>query len=397
MKIKNSDVLILGGGLTGLCLASVLSNLDLQMILIDQHKITSKHHTKKDLRTVAISYGTKLFLEKHGIWNDLKKEVQPIETIKVLNRNIDSNILFDNLHNNDAMGYIIRHSIFKDKLIKRIRSCNNIKIYQNTTIKNLLQEENNVAVIIEEKIKILSKLLIASDGKNSFIQSFCNLTKHKINYDQSALVLNFQHSKNHNNTAYEIFLPNGPLATLPVKTNKKRIFTSSLIWSENKEFINHLQNLSKSFIKDVIEEKTFPYLGKIISIENIKVFNLNAHICQKFYDKRIVLVGDSAHSIHPIAGQGWNLGIRDVKYIYDLIKEHSQIGIDIGSKSILRKYNDARFTDVFSMLCITHGLNKIFSNKYIITNQLRSLGFSYINNNRKLTKQFVNYAMGINL
>lgn len=397
MKIKSSDVLILGGGLTGLCMASVLSNLDLQMVLIDQYKITSKHHAKKDLRTVAISYGTKLFLEKHGIWDDLKKDVQPIETIKVLNRNINSKILFDNLHNNDAMGYIIRHSIFKDKLIRRIRSSNNIKIYQNTKIKNLLQEENNVTVIIEEKIKILSKLLIASDGKNSFIQSFCNLPKYKINYDQSALVLNFQHSKNHNNTAYEIFLPNGPLATLPVKTNKKRIFTSSLIWSENKEFINHLQNLSKNFIKDVIEEKTFPYLGKIISIENIKVFKLDAHICQKFYDKRIALVGDSAHSIHPIAGQGWNLGMRDVQYIYEIIKEHSQIGIDIGSKIILHKYNDARFADVFSMLCITHGLNKIFSNKYIITNQLRSLGFSFINNNRKLTKQFVNYAMGINL
>ena len=96
MKIKSSDVLILGGGLTGLCMASVLSNLDLQMVLIDQYKITSKHHAKKDLRTVAISYGTKLFLEKHGIWDDLKKDVQPIETIKVLNRNINSKILRSN-------------------------------------------------------------------------------------------------------------------------------------------------------------------------------------------------------------------------------------------------------------------------------------------------------------
>ena len=128
-----------------------------------------------------------------------------------------------------------------------------------------------------------------------------------------------------------------------------------------------------------------------------KIFDLNAHMCRKFFFKRVALIGDSAHSIHPIAGQGWNLGVRDIKYLIESLNEYRSLGLDLGSLELLKNYNDNRFTDVSSMFFITHSLNKIFLSKSKFVNSLRSLGFDYINSRKKITNSLVNYAMGVNL
>ena len=216
------------------------------------------------------------------------------------------------------MGYIIRHNVLKKKLIKKIISYKNIKIIDNVEIKKISANNHIISINIKD-IVINSKLLIASDGKNSFVKSFYKLPSYNIAYNQSALVLNFQHSKDHKNTAFEIFLPNGPLATLPMKSFKKNIYKSSLIWTEKLSTMKQFNQLEPNYLKDIIEEKIYPYLGNIKSFESFKTFNLSAHICRKFYDKRVVLIGDAAHSIHPIAGQGWNLGMRDIKHLIKVL------------------------------------------------------------------------------
>ena len=129
----------------------------------------------------------------------------------------------------------------------------------------------------------------------------------------------------------------------------------------------------------------------------MKIFPLSAHICRRFYDQRILFIGDAAHSLHPIAGQGWNLGIRDIKYLVETFEKSKELGLDIGSLQVLKKYNDKRFTDTSNLLFITHGLNKIFSCKLKTFDIIRSIGFDYISSNRKLNKKLVNYAMGISL
>ena len=397
MAKKCNDIVIIGAGLIGLCLAPILSQLKLKIVLIDQNQFLSINSTKNDLRTVAISYGTKLLLEKFNIWIKIKKHVQCIENIRVINRDSSSRIFFENNYNKDSMGYIIEHSTFKQELIKLIKNDKKIKIMENSSVENIFKTKNNITVQTKNNKKIISKLLVAADGRSGFIKSFLKTPTYNYEYNQSALVTNLQHLKNHNNTAYEIFLKNGPLATLPMKRQSKKIFKSSLIWSEKNTYIKDLCYADNSLLKDIIEEKVFPYLGKIHSLENIKIFPLRAHINRKFFDDRTVFVGDSAHSIHPIAGQGWNLGMRDVKYLVILLEKYSRIGLDIGSKKILEDYDNQRFADVFSMFCITHGLNKIFANKSFLINEIRSLGFKYINKNRKLNDKLVNYAMGVNL
>ena len=268
---------------------------------------------------------------------------------------------------------------------------------ENTIIKKINSDLNNISVHTKNNFTINSKLLIAADGKKSFIKNFYNLPSYNIKYNQSALILNFQHSKNHKDTAFEIFMPNGPLATLPMKSSKKNIYKSSLIWSEKTSIVRKLNQLNSNYLKDIIEEKIYPYLGKIKNFDSFKTFDLSAHICRKFYCKRVALVGDSAHSIHPIAGQGWNLGVRDIKYLVEILNDYRNLGLDLGSLELLKNYNDNRFADVSSMLFITHSLNKIFLSKSKFVNSLRTLGFDYINSRRKITNSLVNYATGVNL
>ena len=120
-------------------------------------------------------------------------------------------------------------------------------------------------------------------------------------------------------------------------------------------------------------------------------------MCIRDSSKRVALVGDSAHSIHPIAGQGWNLGVRDIKYLVEALNDYRNLGLDLGSLELLKNYNDNRFADVSSMLFITHNLNKIFLSKSKFVNSLRSLGFNYINSRKKITNSLINYAMGVSL
>ena len=394
MTKKRSDIVVVGGGLIGLCLALILGKLNFKVILIDKEDIIKKDNIEKDSRTVAVSLGTKLFLEEHKIWRNIGKYAQPIEKIRVLNRNSKSSILF----NNDiAMGHIVENKVIKKELVKKIISNKNIKFINAGFVKKTIIKNNLLSVFTNKNIEICSKLLIAADGKNSFLKKFYDIPSYDIKYDQSALVMNLVHSENHNNTAYEIFLPNGPLATLPMRCLKKDIYKSSLIWTEKKSTADDLLKLNHSYLKEIIEEKVAPYLGKINRFESLKKFNLTAHICRRFYDKRIIFVGDSAHSIHPIAGQGWNLGMRDIKYLIKILKDSSNYGLDIGSSIALKEYSDTRFADVSSMLFITHGLNKIFSSKLKFINSFRSFGFNYINNKKYLNQSLVNYATGINL
>ncbi len=396
MAKKCEDITIIGGGLIGLFLAPILAKLNFKVALVDKEKIAQKTNIENDSRTIAISLGTKLFLEKYGIWKKISRYAEPINQIEVLNRESNSNIFFNNNISKSPMGFIVENKIIKKILIEKIKSTKNINIFDSTEINNIIPNSNSILVNSTNNI-IESKLVIAADGKNSFIKSLYKFPSYNIKYNQAALVTNIQHSKNHKNTAFEIFLPNGPLAMLPMKSFKKNIYKSSLIWTENISTINKMKKMELDSVKDLIEGNIYKYLGKVLKIDSFKVFPLSAHVCRKFYNKRIVLVGDSAHSIHPIAGQGWNLGMRDVKYLVETLYESKKFGLDIGSLEILKKYNNNRFADVSSMLFITHSLNKVFLSKSNFINNLRSIGFNYINKRKKITSSLVNYAMGVNL
>ena len=175
MAKKRVEIIVIGAGLIGLCSALILGKLKFNVILIDKNIIESTKHLETDTRTIAISYGTKILLEKYNIWRKISKEAQPINIIKVLNRTISSKILFDTDHINNPMGFIVKNSVFKKVLINEINKIKNIKKLQGNKIIEIKHNENEVCVLTDKKLLLKAKLLIGADGKNSFINANSSL------------------------------------------------------------------------------------------------------------------------------------------------------------------------------------------------------------------------------
>ena len=209
------------------------------------------------------------------------------------------------------------------------------------------------------------------------------------------MVVNLDHSKDHKNIAYELFFNSGPLAILPMPSNTKSFFSSSVIWSNTNDYISNLQKLKPSLLIKILEEKIFKYTGNIIKIQDFGPFDLSAHLNTRFYEDRLIYVGDSAHSLHPIAGKGWNLGVRDVKNALISLQKSVGLGLDIGSFTMCKDYHDLSYSDAYSLYQITDKLNNIFLQDDIVSKMVREKGFRLIENNFKIKNLISDFAMGI--
>ncbi len=393
MKEIKTDIVIVGGGLTGLLTACALSSLELRILLIDAGAIFSDSN-KKDFRTTAIAEGSKLFFEELGIWKNFYKHCEKIKTIKVFDRNISRKINFTNPKNIGNLGYVVKNTKIKNELIKALKLKKNLKILQNTPLEKIETNQDNTSVFSGNN-KIVAKLLISADGKNSFVRTTVGTPTFKKKYSHSAFVTNFSHKKNHNNIAYEIFLNTGPLALLPMKSLNNSTYNTSLIWSNPSNFSKNLLKTNLTLRKKILEEKIYRYTGEIINFFDTKVFDLSAHINTKFYDKRLIYVGDSAHSLHPIAGQGWNLGVRDVKNLLETISNAKRSGLDLGIEFVCKSYHNLSHHQAYSLYQITDKLNSIFLNESIKMNLVRKSGFFFINKTKKIKNEITKYAMGV--
>tara|TARA_B100001063_G_scaffold215117_1_gene215861 strand:- start:214 stop:1386 length:1173 start_codon:yes stop_codon:yes gene_type:complete len=390
MKEFNTDVLIVGSGLVGLVTAHSLSSLNYKVTLVDKKNFINSKNSYKDTRTVAVSEGSKIFLESLSLWGFLDSYAEPIKNINVYDRSSSNKILFNNQIKNKKLGYVIENKKFSEILVNQLKKFKNTEVYYDFNLIDIkLNNKNSIA--FSKNIIINAKIIIAADGKNSQIKKIVGNKTFKKNYNESALVLNLIHEKKLKNTAYEIFYKTGPLAILPMKSSKN-FFQSTVIWSNNNNFLKKLIGFDNVFIKNFMEEKIGKVVGSIIKINSSQIFPLSAHINDSFINKRLVYVGDAAHSIHPIAGQGWNLGINDVKNLYELSKNRK---IDIGSDLFCQMYNDKSYHKAFQLYQITDKLNSHFMNSGNLYRFLSNIGFGFIEKNQSLKNKITKYAMGV--
>ena len=390
MKEFDTDILIVGSGLVGLVAANSLSNLGRKVILVDKKNFLSPKRYFNDTRTVAVSEGSKQFLETLSLWHLLEPYAEPIKTIKVYDRTSKNKIHFNNQIKDKKLGYVIENKKFSKILIQNLKKHKNTKILYGFDLNNIKLGNNSARAFSKNSI-ISSNLLIAADGKNSNIKRIVGNKTFKKKYSESALVLNFFHEKKLHNTAYEIFYSTGPLAILPM-ISIKGVNASTVIWSNNEPLLNKLKGCEDNFIKNFMEERIGEIVGKINKINSSQIFPLSAHINDKFINKRLVYVGDSAHSIHPIAGQGWNLGVNDVKILYNLCKKTTG---DIGSDSFLQTYNEKSYNKAFQLFQITDKLNSHFKYTGNMYRQFSRFGFAFINKAQPLKNKITKYAMGV--
>jgi len=344
MKEFKTDILIIGGGLTGLLTAFAMSFLDKNIIIIDKSPLFLKNDQLGDLRTTAISESSKDFLENINFWPKIKQSAEAIKYINVFDRNYYGGINFQNSNKKKYLGYIVKNNIIKNTLIRNLSKIKNIRLIDNQNLRNLIYRGDRI-ISVFDNFNIQSKLVIAADGKKSSVRNIIKTPMYKKSYNHEAMIINCAHTKNHNNIAHELFFKTGPLAILPMVKSANSSFCSSIIWSNPINYSNSLKLIKNDLLKKILEEKIIKYTGEVKKIIDVQFFPLSAHINFKFFEKNIAYVGDSAHSIHPIAGQGWNLGIRDIKNLYEELKSNIDLGFDVSNNNMLKNYHNKSFYD----------------------------------------------------
>ena len=393
MKEIQTKINIIGGGLIGVAAAYSLSKLGNSVVILEKN---AKFDQKKilDKRTTAISEGTKKYLEKINIWKEIRNYAEPIKKIQIIDRNQSNKIYFDNQRRSSNLGYIIRNEFMLKSFYKKLQKQKNVKIFNNVSIDDVFYKGNRI-ITKQKDFSVNSNLLLASDGKNSFIRKIFKTPIYIKDYKKKAIVINFYHSKNHNNTAYEFFFKNGPLAILPMQKNKNE-FQSSIVWTNTSEFINSIISLDDNKIIDILNSKIKGSIGKINKIITKQTFPLRAHLNSKFYEERTVYIGDSAHSFHPIAGQGWNLGMQDLESLYNLVKKYNSLGLELGDDVFCKEFQKNNFFKAYRLYQITDKVDSIFKLDNSIFNHARFVIINLIEKSKNLKNQISDFAMGVN-
>ena len=393
MKEIQSNINIIGGGLIGAVTAYALSELGNNVVVLEK-KAKFDHKKILDKRTTAISEGTKRFLEEINIWNEIYRHAEPIKKIQIIDRNQSNKIYFDNQRRKSNLGYIVRNEFILDCIYRKLQKQKNVKIFNNVYLKDIFYKKNGI-VTKQNNFLINTNLLLAIDGKNSSIRKIFKTPIFNKDYKKKAIVINFYHSKNHHNTAYEFFLKNGPLAILPMQKNKNE-FQSSIVWTNTNEFINTLLSLDDNKIISLLNEKIKGSVGEITKIITKQNFPLKAHLNSKFYEKRIIYLGDSAHSFHPIAGQGWNLGMQDLESLYNLVKKYNRLGLELGDEIFCKEFQKNNYFKAYRLYQITDKVDTVFKLENAIFNNSRFAVINLIEKSKKLKNQITDFAMGIN-
>jgi len=394
MKEIYSNINIIGGGLIGLVSACSLSSLGYKVTILEKNPHYKLNQKNKDFRTTAISEGTKKFLDTIKLWKSIKMFAEPIKKINIVDRKKSNQLQFDNNRRSSNLGYIVENKILIDIFYKHLENNKNVKVFNNAEILNI-NNLNDAVLTKTQKFNHISDLNIAADGKKGFVKKFLKTPFFYKEYKKKALVIICKHSKNHFGTAFELFYKNGPLAILPMK-KKGLNYLSSIVWTNETKYIDDLINLDNIRLMSILNEATQLSVGNINTIINKQTFSLSAHLNNSFYEKRTIYVGDSAHSFHPIAGQGWNLGMNDVKNLYYLSKKYLSLGIEVGDKHFCKQFHNENFYNAYRLFQITDKLDTIFQIQNPFFSLGRSVGLDYIQKNTKIKNKISDFAMGVN-
>lgn len=388
MALNRFDILVIGAGINGMTTACALSEKGFNVALIEKNPIKEKLKKVRDGRGISIARHSKDILSKYKIWDGISSEYGVMEKIVVTDGNTKKLLEFDNeLVRNEALGYLIE----SDRILKGLSDKifdSNVKVVEGLICKQVISHGKESEVVLEDGSSIYSKAAIVTNGKHSGIASEMGLASKQKDYSQVALVFNVEHKEPHNNYAYECFLKNGPFALLPLH-NKNY---SSVVWCEDRAVLD--MDLSKINLEEHLYRRCKGIYSGVKIITDISRFPLSLSYMRNYYNGRTVFVGDSLHFIHPVAGQGYNLSLKDIDALVSLFEKHRDLGLDIGSEVLFKEFQNVRKIDNKNMIRTTDGLVSLFSNDIGVPSICRKLGLQVVDNIAPLKKFFMRKAMG---
>ncbi len=386
-QTRNADIIVLGTGLVGLAAAIAFAKQNRKVVLIDAKKPVETKQLAWDERVYALTPGSESWLKALGVWSgvDLSR-VNAIHAMHLWDEaSTDPLVLSDDDANLSKLGLIIENQNLMDALWQHIHVLG-VTVITDAKCKFLENTGQYVQLGLDDDTKVSAKLLVAADGINSWVRQQTDITLKQKVFQQIAIVANFLAEKNHQNIAMQWFAPHETLALLPLPNQHV-----SMVWSVSTERANELLTLSSEDLTEMVETQSRKLLGNLQLAGKVLSFTLNQHTAAQLIAERIVLVGDAAHQIHPMAGQGVNLGFRDVMELQNLLSTSHPLQ-DIGENSFLRKYERSRRTDIATMSALTTGLDYLFASDIVLVKRLAHWGLRQLNRQTTIKKLLIQQA-----
>jgi 2-octaprenyl-6-methoxyphenol hydroxylase len=388
------SIVIGGGAFAGLGLALALrQGLGAEVpIIVADPALTTR--PSRDPRATAIVAACRRLFDVIGVWSEIAENAQPILDMVVTDSNLDdaTRPVFLTFAGEVEPGEPFAHMVENRHLIDAlVRHADAEKVdLRATTVSTYDSRADGTSVILGDGSVIDATLLIAADGARSKLRERAGIVTHGWDYDQSGIVVTVAHERDHRGRAEEHFLPAGPFAILPL-TGKR----SSLVWTETRREATRITALAADEFLRELELRFGLHLGEIKVLDQPRAFPLSYFVARSFIGERLALVGDAAHVIHPIAGQGLNMGLKDVAALAEVIVDAARLGADFGAADVLERYQRWRRFDTMAMGFATNSLNVLFSNKSTLLRSVRDIGLGIVDRLPPLKDVFIRQAAGL--
>ncbi|ACZ48816.1 2-octaprenyl-3-methyl-6-methoxy-1,4-benzoquinol hydroxylase [Anaplasma centrale str. Israel] len=380
--VRYYDVVILGGGVNGILAGIGLTERGMKAAVVEQR---DRVLSNLDHRVFAISKRSKDVFDRLGVWN-CSGIYCPIEDILIFDDDSSSTVRYDHkLVGSDPMGYVISGKELSSMLQSKVNGFTHIT---STSYGAIEAKDGFIETLLVNGEKISSRLVICAEGKGSKFLEKSHIKTMRYDYKQSCITCNVYHERHHRNIAIEHFFQGGPFAILPMYGG----YHSSIIWTEKTEIAQMLLQLSDDEFETELQKKC----GGHVEVSGRRsCHQISMVLADRQYAKRSLLVGDALHSIHPVAGQGLNIGIRDVEAVVEILSAYHSLGSDIGQQFILEEIEKRRLLDNHSMSVITTVINSIFSSNSIIPKVARRFAMSVVEMSPHIKKKLITHAMGM--
>lgn len=397
----DADVVIAGGGMTGLTLAIALSQAGLSVAVADAERASAQVAPEYDGRASAIAYASFRMWTALGLEPVLAPHAQRIEQILVTDGRVRTGVsplslAFDRREldprpEGEALGYMLENRHIRAALGEAAQRQPRLKVIAPVRVTGYGADAGSAWVTLDNGETLRGRLVVAAEGRNSTVRASAGIRTNGWAYDQTAIVCTVAHQKPHDGVAHEYFLPSGPFAMLPLTRNR-----CNVVWTEKPAIAQTLMKMSEPDFVAELGARFGSHLGALSMAGPRFAYPLSLKIAERFTGSRLALIGDAAHGVHPIAGQGLNVGLRDVAALAECVVDAAKVGLDVGDAEALARYQRWRRFDSLSLALVMDAFNRIFSNDLPILRDWRTRGAALVDLVGPARRMFMREAAGGN-